>query len=629
MKRAVALVVAATLVAATGVVVWWFAFLPGQRAQETVHKIAAGFASGTLDDSLFVTPAAGAELTRIYSGMGALRPKVTAGELRTLPNGALGTELSWSWEIHAGKPSWEYTTPITLVRAEGPHWKTTLTTELVAPQLGPTERLRATRLSAVRGAILGEGGVPLAGNTPALRVGIDKTLTTPESAAASARPLAELMGIDADRFVSRVQGAGAKAFIEARILRANDPAEAALAKQASQWAGVRAIKTTFPLGLTSSFARPLLGVVGEATAEQVDASSGTIRAGDLAGRGGLQEARNHVLAGLTGFVIERVDTDNKATELFRVEPLNGTDVNTTIDVDLQASAEQILAGVTPASSIVAIRPSDGAVLAAAVGPGSNGFSTSTMGQFAPGSTFKVVSSLAMLRHGASPDGPVNCTDGVTVDGYRFDNWQGYPASAIGQVPLHTAFAYSCNSAFINARDTVTQADLVDAAGSLGLTAEPQLVIPGFSGKVPADGAGVDHAASMIGQGKVLASPLGMATVAASVAAGHTVVPVLVPEPGRTPAPAGTPLTQAESAQLKTLMRAVVTEGGHAPLAAIPGEPVMAKSGTASYGKDVRFHGWMIAIQGDLAVATFTEDATSGTADAEPLLAAFLRAAANR
>ena len=122
---------------------------------------------------------------------------------------------------------------------------------------------------------------------------------------------------------------------------------------------------------------------------------------------------------------------------------------------------------------------------------------------------------------------------------------------------------------------------------------------------------------------------GKGTLSASVAAGHTVVPVLVPEPGRTPAPAGTPLTQAESAQLKTLMRAVVTEGGHAPLAAIPGEPVMAKSGTASYGKDVRFHGWMIAIQGDLAVATFTEDATSGTADAEPLLVAFLEAAANR
>lgn len=629
MKRSLALVVAAALLVATGGLVWWFAFLPGERAKQTVQQIAAQLAAGKLDDALFVTGGADAELTRIYAGMGSLRPTVTAGDLRTLDNGALGTELSWRWEIHAGKEPWEYTTPITLVRAKGPDWKTTFSPTMVAPGLGPTERLRATRLSAVRGAILGDGGAMMAGNTPALRVGIDKTLTTPEAALDSARPLAALMGIDPERFASRVQGGGAKAFIEARILRANDPGEAALAKQASQWAGVRAIKTTFPLGLTPSFARPLLGVVGEATAEQVDASAGTIRPGDLAGRGGLQEARNHVLAGLTGFVIERVDPDNKAVTVFRVEPLNGTDVVTTIDVDLQNAAEQILSGVGPASALVAIRPSDGSVLAAAVGPGSRGLSTATIGQFAPGSTFKVVSALAMIRHGATPDSAVNCSDGVSVDGYRFDNWHGYPSTALGQVPLHTAFAFSCNSAFINARDSVSQADVADAAQSLGLTAEPQLVIPGFLGAVPRDAGGVDHAASMIGQGKVLASPLGMATVAASVAAGRTVVPVLVPEPGRTPAPPAIPLSEAEAASLQTLMRAVVIEGGHPRLAALPDEPVLAKSGTASYGRDVRYHGWMIGIHGDLAVAAFTEDATSGTADAEPLLVSFLQAARHR
>ena len=629
MKRALALVVALVVLAATGGVVWWFAYLPGQRARETVDKVVAGLASGTLDDALFAEPGAGAELTRIYGGMGALRPTITAGELVTLPSGEMASQLTWRWEIHAGKQPWEYQTQLAIARAEGPDWRATFTPQLVAPGLEQTDRLRATRLSAVRGSVVGQGGEMLAGNTPALRVGIDKTLTTPESAAASARPLAELMGIDADRFVARVQNAGAKAFIEARILRADEPADAALAKQATQYAGVRAIKTTFPLGLTSSFARPLLGVVLEATAEQVEASSGTIRAGDLAGRGGLQEARNHVLAGLTGFVIERVDAENNASLLFRVEPLNGSDVETTIDVGLQRSAEQILAGVGPASSLVAIRPSDGAILAAAVGPGSEGFSTATMGQYAPGSTFKVVSSLAMARHGVTADTPVSCTDGVTVDGYRFDNWQGYPAGALGEVPLHTAFAYSCNSAFINARDTVSQADLVDAAGSLGLTAEPQLVIPGFLGSVPVDGAGVDHAASMIGQGKVLASPLGMATVAASVAAGHTVTPVLVVEPGRAPAAGAAPLTAAEASQLQGLMRSVVTEGGHGKLAALKGEPVLAKTGTASYGADVRFHGWMIAVQGDLAVAAFTEDATSGTADAEPLVVSFLQAAAGR
>ena len=626
MRRGLALVVAVTLLVTTGGLVWWFAYLPGARARERADSVAAGLASGTLQDAWFTAPGAAAELNRIYSGMGALRPQVTVGELTSQADGALGADLTWRWEIHAGKDPWEYTTLLRLHRADGPDWAAEFTPALVAPGLETTDRLRATRLSAVRGAILGEGGEILAGNTSAYRVGIDKTLTTPESALASARTLADLMGIDADRYVARVEGAGSKAFVEARVLRRGDPAESELALRAVDFAGVRAIVTTFPLGRTSSFARPLLGVVGEATAEQVDASAGTIRAGDLAGRGGLQEARNHVLAGLSGFVIDRVDADNRATELFSVEPLNGTDVVTTVDADLQQAAESILAGVGPASALVAIRPSDGAILTAAVGPGSQGFSTSTLGQYAPGSTFKVVTSLAMLRGGATADSLVHCTDGAVVDGYRFDNWQGYPRTALGDVPLHTAFAYSCNSAFLNARDTVSQADLVTAAGSLGLTARAQIVLPGFLGSVPEDASGTAHAASMIGQGQVLASPLGMATVAASVAAGHTVTPVLVPEPGQQPGTPAVPLATHEADALRSLMRAVVTEGGHAALATVPGDAVGAKTGTASYGSPVRYHGWMIAIQGDLAVAAFTEDGSSGTTNAEPLVVAFLEAA---
>lgn len=581
MKRALVLLLVLGLVAATGTVVWWFAFLPGERAKQTAQRIAAGLTAGKLDDALFTAPGADAALARIYAGMGALRPTVTAGAMETQPSGALRTQLAWRWEIHAGKPAWEYTTPLTIERDEAGQWLAAFSPGLVAPGLGKAERLRATRLAAVRGGIFGQGGEPLAGNTAVLRVGIDKTLTTPEAALASARPLAGLLGIDPDRYADRVQKAGAKAFIEARILRANDPAEAAMAKKGTVWAGVRAIKATFPLGLTSSFARPLLGMVGEATAEQVDASAGTIRSGDLAGRGGLQEARNHVLAGLSGFVIARVGEDNKAAEAFRVEPLNGSDVHTTIDVRLQRRAEAILAKVGSASALVAIRPSDGAVLAAAVGPGSRGYATATLAQYPPGSTFKVVSALAMARHGISADNVVHCTDGTTVDGYRFDNWQGYPRNALGEVPLHTAFAYSCNSAFINSRDTVSQADLLAAAGSLGLTTEAELVIPGFLGKVPGEASGIEHAASMIGQGKVLASPLGMATVAASVAAGRTVSPVLVPEPGRRAAAAALPLTEAEASGLRRLMRSVVSEGGHRALAALPGDPVLAKTGTAS------------------------------------------------
>ena len=62
------------------------------------------------------------------------------------------------------------------------------------------------------------------------------------------------------------------------------------------------------------------------------------------------------------------------------------------------------------------------------------------------------------------------------------------------------------------------------------------------------------------------------------------------------------------------------------LQAVPGAEVLAKSGTAEYGDATppRTHAWMIAIQGDLAVAAFVADAAGGASDAGPLVADFLR-----
>jgi cell division protein FtsI/penicillin-binding protein 2 len=308
----------------------------------------------------------------------------------------------------------------------------------------------------------------------------------------------------------------------------------------------------------------------------------------------------------------------------------GRPLHTTLDVGLQTEADALLADVGPASAIVALRPSTGDVLAVASGPGGDGMSTATLGLYAPGSTFKVASSLALLRAGATADTDVPCTPTITVDGREFSNFPGYPSSALGTVPLRTAFANSCNTAFISQRDTASAQALVDAAGSLGWDVEGDLGFPVFLGSVPPDSTGTDHAASMIGQGRVLASPLGMATVAASVAAGHTVVPRILTDDGLgiDAAAVGTPLTEAEAAALRELMRGVVTDGGATFLVDVPGDPVAAKTGTAEFdaGGEVRNHVWMIAIQGDLAVAVFVEEGEYGSTTAGPLLEAFLRAA---
>jgi cell division protein FtsI/penicillin-binding protein 2 len=128
-------------------------------------------------------------------------------------------------------------------------------------------------------------------------------------------------------------------------------------------------------------------------------------------------------------------------------------------------------------------------------------------------------------------------------------------------------------------------------------------------------------------------------VAAGVAGGRTVEPLLVvdpttgaplaPDEATAPAaaapPAG-PLAPEVVAQLRELMREVVVSGTATVLAPVPGE-VHAKTGTAEYGTDTppRTHAWMIGYRGDLAFAVLVEDGGFGAEAAGPIAARFLTA----
>ena len=74
-----------------------------------------------------------------------------------------------------------------------------------------------------------------------------------------------------------------------------------------------------------------------------------------------------------------------------------------------------------------------------------------------------------------------------------------------------------------------------------------------------------------------------------------------------------------------MMRAVVTDGGVQLLGSVPGEPVLAKTGTAEFGSEVppRTHAWVVALQGDLAVALFIEEGELGSTSGGPVMKAFL------
>lgn len=589
------------------------------------NQVAKALSSGRFTAPVFAEPSKVKQAyDGVVGGLGPIHPRVTV--TGTTSNGAdqIAT-LHWSWPIGTGH--WSYDTRVTL-RQTGGGWHALWAPDVAVPHGAPGDRLVQVRTPSRRGRILGAGGSVLVKPRPVVKVGIDKSRVKSSGVASSARALASLVGIQVAPYVKQVKASGPKAFVPAITFRRSDLPPAVAHNRIK---GAVSIQGTLPLAPTKQFAAPILGTVGQATGDIVKKSHGRVLPGDTAGLSGVELRYDRQLGGTPGTRVVLLPAKGRSRTLYRTAPVAGHDLRLTLSPRLQSLAERVLAHTGPASGLVAIQPSTGHVLAAASGPGSKGYDTATFGQYAPGSTFKVVSSLALLRSGLTPGSRVPCTTSVVVDGKTFTNDSEYPSVGYGDIPLELALANSCNTAYISQHGRLHGSDLADAAAALGFGVDHDTGFPSFFGQVPAKpGSQTTAAADMIGQGQVLASPFAMATVVASVEAGRAVVPSLIPQVKTAAANPQHPLTKREDRELKQMMRAVVTTPtgtGHA-LAGVPGPPVIAKTGTAEFGSTppLPTHAWMVAGQGDLAVAVFVDRGHTGAGVAGPLLEAFLRGA---
>jgi cell division protein FtsI/penicillin-binding protein 2 len=594
--------------------------------QDAATALASGLTAGDLSKVSFTTDTATvaqASYDRITQELGDAPVRVDTGGVKQTGSTAVAT-LHWTWDLTAAK--WEYDAKAQLTfAADG--WQVAWAPSVIEPSLVEGENLDVSSVLADRGDILGAGGAQLVTERQVSRVGIDRSQLGQDDPASAARSLARLVGIDAGPYVKAVKAAGAQAFVEAIVFRREElPAEVTGGIAAIP--GARIIAAELPLGPTRDFAAPLLGRVGQVTADIIKEHP-EYHPGDTAGLSGLEARYDERLRGTPGVAVVAVPDKGNPRELFRTEATPGDPLVLSLDQGLQTKAEELLAAVGPASALVAVRPSTGELLAAANGPGNGGQNLATFGQFAPGSTFKTVSSLALLRAGLTPDSVVPCTRTITVDGKQFKNYSDYPSSALGDIPLRTAVANSCNTAFISQAPKLSGTDLFDAGVSLGIGLDHDLGFPAYFGKTDPDtGSETGAAAQLIGQGTILASPMVMATVIASIQQGSLVVPRLVEGVDVTAPEGAAPLAAGEVSALRSMLRAVVTDGSGRGLLDVPGPPVIAKTGTAEFGTgaDLQTHAWMIAAQGDLAVCVFVDVGESGSGTAGPILEAFLRAA---
>ncbi len=642
LSRPAVLAVVAVLVlgaVAGGAYAWVTA---GRRADDdalrrAVERLAASWQGGRLADVVWAPADAGraevapdqeaAAVTAGLTDADADLPTTVevAGVDREGREAAATARLRVTWSLDAVTPAhaWSYDTRAALTRADDGTWQVRWAPSLVHPDLADGETLSTARLRPTRGDVLGAGGTALVTARPVVFVEF-RAADAPDPAA-SARRLAALVGVDAEGLVQRVRAAAAGTTLPVITLR--QAAYEAVRTRVEAVPGAKAAAGTLPLAPSATFARALLGSVGEATAEIVEASQGRVRAGDTTGLSGLQRTYDERLAGTAGLRVTVRPAEGSGGEprtLTEVAPVAGEDVTTTLDQRTQAAAEAALAQAPNPAGLVAVRVSTGEVLAAANGPAdAAGFNRALTGQYPPGSTFKIVSTYALLEAGLDPAQPVACPPSLTVLGKAFTN---YEDEAWGAAPFTRSFALSCNTAFVGLRDRISHDDLVAAAGALGVGAPESLGVASFTGSVPTTDDEVEQAADMIGQGKVLASPLTMAVVSASVASGSYRAPTLVADPA--PAGAGAaprPLDPDAAAALRGLMRQVVTSGTGSVLAGVPGGPVSAKTGTAEYGPQSppQTHAWLTGVQGDVAWAAVVEDGESGAQTAGPLVADFL------
>ncbi|WP_280503232.1 penicillin-binding transpeptidase domain-containing protein [Nocardia farcinica] len=521
-----------------------------------------------------------ATLNGLFDGLG--------GEVDYEVRGTDGDDftLAATWKLGPAGDEWTYTTTGTTTGGDDPliRWNpATLAPGLDKGTLefGLARSAPARVLDAAGGTLMTEQIVTLVNVSAEADTAAVAALLSPLAPGITAESLradiAEKSG--AETGGAETGGTGKAASVTAITLRAEDIAP--IQEQLAALPGVDLAAQTRLLTVDKALASPVLSGLAELWQQESDEAAGWA---------------------------VRVRTPEGTERIAGQEPRPTADIVTTLDPGLQRAAEDALAPLPDPAAIVAIRPSTGELVAIAQNAAADAAGPIALtGLYPPGSTFKTVTASAAIEAGeATVDTVLPCPGVATIEGRRIPNDGGFD---LGEVPLHTAFARSCNTTMGLLGVRLPADGLTAAAARLGLGLD--YVTPGLTtvtGSVPPAQTPAARVEAAIGQGAVTASPFGMALVAASVAAGAPPLPsVVAGRPGvvdRQPEP----LPAEVAAQLRTMMRETVTSGTATELADIPG--VLGKTGTAEYIDDTHAHGWFVGIADDLAFAVFAADAGS-------------------
>ena len=374
----------------------------------------------------------------------------------------------------------------------------------------------------------------------------------------------------------------------------------------------------------NGFMAHLIGYVGEVTEDMLNQPQFELyNPGDVVGISGVERQYNSVLMGTNGARRAIVNSHGREIGLLdETDAIPGKQLKLTVDVDLQIAAEEALEGKNGA--IVAMDPHTGEILAMVSGPtfDPQGFSVrvsrdewnklvndpekpllnkAIQAQLAPGSTFKIIMSVAGWQEGIAQNLHVHCNGSADFYGRNYKCWVYFLHQAHGDVDLEKAIYQSCDVFFYTLADRLGIERIAKYATMLGLGQKTGIDLPNeVSGVMPSEEWKIRNFKQRwfagetisvgIGQGAVTVTPVQLLRAISAISMGgrmvvpHVVNPQVLPpgyvETANYSEVKNIPIDPNGWSYITDAMTRVLLPGGTAPSAQIPGIDIAGKTGSA-------------------------------------------------
>ena len=533
-------------------------------------------------------------------------------------------------------------------------------------RLAENNRLRRVALAPTRGVIFDRKNEVMASTRPSLNLVLQREGL--KDADGQLRRLETVLGVPYDALRERLERMRGRPTFEPLVLKEDVGLdELAKIEVRREWFPSvlvdQSSRRTYPDGSVVAHAVGYVGEVGDAELASRQASP-ALQQGDVVGKAGVERAYDEILRGRRGWKLVEVNSLGRQLGEPRTgtPPENGGQIRLTVDLALQRALSEGFAEETGAG--VFLDPWTGEVLALVSTPAYDpnvfaGSLTPALWQgmvqdprrplqdraiasyYAPGSTFKVVMSIAGLESGAiAPSTLVHCSGSANYYGRDFLCWK---KGGHGSMDVHRALVHSCNVFFYRV-GRLAGIDAIHKYGEmLGLGLPTGIELPGEGrGVLPSPEwkertrgepwyAG-DTISLAIGQGLLAVTPVQMAAMMSAVATGKLPKPHLSRD--AQPELRDLEISPETLAIVRSALQEVV-EGGTGRRAAIGPITVAGKTGTAqvfkkSAGidadklpKDERDHAWFVgyapAERPEIAFAVVVEHGGHGGTTAAPIV----------